>query len=49
MHPGTVVPSCKNPPRIKFKKKEIDCNSLINFECKVVTGNGSYVNLLKLD
>ena len=47
----------KNPPNIRFEKKIVKltdhnsaCNSLTNFEYDphAMTGNGNYVNLLKL-
>ena len=52
---ATVVPNCKNLPKIKPKKlvKLIDhtnvYNSLTNFEYQVneITGNGNFVKLLK--
>ena len=50
----TVGPHGKNPPKIKLKKfvkltdNNYACNDLANFEAHVKTGNGNYVNLLKL-
>ena len=52
----TVGPNDNNPPKMRFKKfvKLTDytyaCNDLTSFEYEAhaMTGNGSYVNLLKV-
>ena len=52
--PPTVGPKSKIPPKIKLKNSLLTilvlCKSLKSFgnEDRVMTGNGSYVNLLNL-